>query len=221
MLVKKAKFGKEEKAACTSRDVAETFGKEHKHVLRDIAKITEPKSGLSEEFIKTNFTTDRYQDTTGRKLPCYQMTRNGFTILVMGYTGELAMKFKEAYIQQFNSMEAEITGRLVERQKGIAVRQALTGVIKQAGENDRMHGHAYSIYTNCIYKVLFGMNAKQLREKYGIEPKENLRDCFSTEELTAVQRMEYLVSGLIGSGWGYDEIKNFIEQTNCKRMLQE
>ncbi len=64
------------------------------------------------------------------------------------------------------------------------------------------------------------MNAKQLREKYGIDPKENLRDCFSTEELTAVQRMEYFVSGLIGSGWGYDEIKKFIEQTNCKRMLQ-
>ncbi len=221
MLVETAKFGKEEKAACTSLDVAETFEKEHKHVLRDIAKITEPRSGLSEEFIKRNFTADRYQDTTGRKLPCYQMTRDGFTILAMGYTGELAMKFKEAYIKQFNAMEAALNGRLIERQKGIAVRQALTGVIKQSGENERMRGHAYSTYTNCIYKVLFDRNAKQLREKYGIDAKDNLRDCFSTEELTAIQHMEYLVSGLIGSGCGYGEIKKFIEQTNCKRMLQE
>ena len=78
--------------------VADFFEKQHKHVLRDIAKITEPKSGLSEEFIKNNFAADFYKDSTGRKLPCYQMTRDGFTMLVMGYTGQKAMRFKELYI---------------------------------------------------------------------------------------------------------------------------
>ncbi len=209
------KFGKEEKAACTSLDVAETFGKAHDKVMRDIHEL-----GCSQDFNTANFGDISYADSRNRKQKACVMTRDGFTLLVMGYTGELAMKFKEAYIKQFNAMEAALNGKLIERQKGIAVRQALTGVIKQSGENERMHGHAYSTYTNCIYKVLFDMNAKQLREKYGIDAKENLRDCFSTEELTAVQRMEYLVSGLIGSGWGYDEIKKFIEQTNCKRMLQ-
>ncbi len=209
------RFGKEEHAGCTSLDVAETFEKEHKNVLRDIETL-----GCSEIFGKLNFEPISYIDAANRKQRAYAMTRDGFTILAMGYTGKLAMKFKEAYIKQFNAMEAAVNGKLIERQKGLAVRQALTGAIKQAGENERMHGHAYSTYTNCIYKVLFDMNAKQLREKYGIDAKENLRDYFATEELTAVQRMEYLVSGLIGSGWGYDEIKKFIEQTNCKRMLQ-
>ena len=51
--------------------VAQAFEKRHDHVLRDIAKITDPKSGLSEEFIKTNFMADSYRDATGRKLPCY------------------------------------------------------------------------------------------------------------------------------------------------------
>ena len=82
--------------------VAEFFEKQHKHVLRDIDKITEPKSGLSEEFIKNNFVKDTYKDSTGRKLPCYQMTRDGFTLLVMGYTGTKAMRFKELYIKRFN-----------------------------------------------------------------------------------------------------------------------
>lgn len=60
-----------------------------------------------------------------------------------------------------------------------------------------MHGHAYSTYTNCIYKVLFGMNAKQLREKYNVDKKDNLRDYFSEEDLRTVQSMECLVSGLV------------------------
>ena len=80
--------------------VADFFEKQQKHVLRDIARITEPTSGLSEDFVKSNFVADKYQDATGRKLPCYQMTRDGFTMLVMGYTGQKAMKFKEIYIKR-------------------------------------------------------------------------------------------------------------------------
>ena len=81
-----------------------------------------------------------------------------------------------------------------------------------------MHGHAYSTYTNCIYKVLFGMNAKQLREKFGIGKKDNLRDYFTEEELKTVQSMECLVSGLVDCGWGYDQIKNFIQQNNTMKI---
>ena len=104
----------------------------------------------------------------------------------------------------------------VERAKGIAVRQALTKALQQSKENERMHGHAYSTYTNCIYKVLFGKNASQLREQYGIGTKDNLRDCFTEEELKAVQSMECLVSGLVDCGWGYDQIKSFIQNNNVK-----
>ena len=93
MLVETVKINKQEVTAVTSLDIAETFEKRHDHVLRDIVKITDPKSGLSEKFISDNFLEDTYKDSTGRKLPYYLMTRNGFTMLVMGYTGEKAMKF--------------------------------------------------------------------------------------------------------------------------------
>lgn len=214
MLVEIAKFGKEERAICTSLDVAETFGKEHKHVLRDIREL-----GCSEEFNQSNFGPVEYVDTKGEKRPAYVITRDGFTLLVMGYTGDLAMKFKEAYIKQFNAMEAALQGKLIERQKGIAVRQSLTKALQQSTEDARMHGYAYSTYTNCIYKELFGMNANQLREKFGIGKRESLRDFFTQEELRAVQSMECLVSGLVDCGWEYDQIKNFINKNNTRRQL--
>ena len=106
----------------------------------------------------------------------------------------------------------------LERAKGIAVRQALTKAIQQSNENERMHGHAYSTYTDVIYKSIFGKNARQLREEYGIGKKDNLRDCFSEEELKQVQNAEMLVSSLIGYGWGYDEVKSFIND-QAKRLI--
>lgn len=213
MLVEIMKFGKEERVAVTSLDVAETFGKAHDKVMRDIREL-----GCSAEFNAANFGDISYVDTKNRKQKAFVMTRDGFTLLVMGYTGELAMKFKEAYIKQFNAMEKALRGKMIEREKGIAVRQALTKALQQSTENERMHGHAYSTYTNCIYKVLFGMNANQLREKYGIGKKENLRNCFTEEELCNIQSMECLVSGLVDCGWEYAQIKAFIEQNNMRRL---
>ena len=213
MLVKLEKFGKEERAVCTSMDVAETFGKAHDKVMRDIREL-----GCSPEFNAANFGDIYYMDSMNRKQKAYVMTRDGFTILVMGYTGDLAMKFKEAYIRQFNAMESALLGKRIEREKGVAVRQALTKALQQSAENERMHGHAYSNYTNCIYKVLFGKNAAQLRDEFTIGKTDSLRDCFTSEQLRAVQSMECLVSGLVDCGWGYDQIKSFIENTNAKRL---
>ena len=213
MFVKIEKFGKEEKAVCTSLDVAETFEKAHDKVIRDIREL-----GCSEEFNAANFGDIFYTDSMNRKQKAVLMTRDGFTLLVMGYTGDLAMKFKEASIRQFNAMEAALRGKLLEREKGIAVRQALTKALQQSTENERMHGHAYVNYTNCIYRALFGKNAAQLRDAMGLGPSENLRDRLSREELETIQSMERLVSGLVDFGWGYEQIKGFLNQNQFKQL---
>lgn len=205
MLVEIKKVNKEEVTVVTSLDVAETFGKRHSDVLRDIEKME-----CSTQFTQRNFALSAYRDSSGKTNKMYFVTRDGFTMLVMGYTGEKAMYFKEAYIQQFNAMEKALIGKMKEREKGIAVRQALTSVLQQSQENERMHGHAYSTYTDMIYKALFGKNARQLREEMGLEKNENIRNHFGEEELKKVQSMEMLVSGLIGCGWGYDQIKDFV-----------
>ncbi|MCD8286100.1 MAG: Rha family transcriptional regulator, partial [Clostridia bacterium] len=100
MLVEITRINKEEVATCTSLDVADTFGKEHARVLRDIRDME-----CSSEFRVGNFAESFYTNSQHKKQPMYVMTKDGFVLLAMGYTGEKAMKFKEAYIHQFNAME--------------------------------------------------------------------------------------------------------------------
>lgn len=211
MLVEIKTMNKEEVTVVTSLDVAETFEKRHDHVLRDIESLKEDIPNFGEMFFE-----DMSKDSYNRDRKIYYMNRDGFTLLVMGYTGEKAMAFKLAYIKQFNAMEKALVGKIKEREKGIAVRQALTKALQQSNENERMHGHAYSTYTDIIYKVVFGKNAKQLREEYGITKKDTLRDYFSAEELAKIQSVEMVVSGLVSCGWGYDEIKAFITSDTRK-----
>ena len=216
MLVEIKTVDKEEVTVVTSLDVAETFGKEHKNVLADIRNI---QSDISSAEFSALFYEEAYTASNGKKNPMYFMNRDGFTLLVMGYTGEKAMQFKLAYIKQFNAMEKALIGKIKEREKGIAVRQALTKAIQQSGENDRMHGHAYSTYTDLIYKAVLGKSAKQLREEFGIGKQDNLRDLLSEEELAKVKSVEMVVSGLVDCGWGYDEIKAFIMNTERKLIV--
>ena len=79
--------------------VAEKFGKEHRRVMQDIREL-----GCSQSFREHNFVSS-YNSLQNKELPMYAMTKDGFTLLAMGYTGELAMKFKEEYISAFNKME--------------------------------------------------------------------------------------------------------------------
>lgn len=215
MLVEIKTVNKEEVTVVTSLDVAETFGKEHKHVLEDIRRIGE---NLSTAEISALFYEGTYTASNGKKNPLYLMNRDGFTLLVMGYTGEKAMRFKLAYINQFNQMESLLKRKMVEREKGIAVRQALTKALQQSSENERMHGHAYSTYTDLVYRSVFGKTAKQLREEMGVSKKDNLRDFFSSEELQMVQNAEMLVGSLMGYGWGYGDIKDFIESKAVNKI---
>ncbi len=101
---------------------------------------------------------------------------------------------------------------LVERAKSIAMRRTLTDVILESGENERMKGHGYSVYTDLVYKAVFGMNSKQLREKLGIDKKDNIRDYLSPEDLIKVSKMEKLTSSLLDIGFDYEQVKDFITE---------
>jgi anti-repressor protein len=85
----------------TSKIVAETFGKEHFHVLRDIDNIKKDVSNFGEMFFETERT-----DSYGRQQRIYEMTRDGFSLLAMGFTGSESMQWKLKYIEAFNKLEA-------------------------------------------------------------------------------------------------------------------
>ena len=92
----------------SSRQIAENFGKEHKHVLRDIENLIggESKIGLSSMFFKSE-----YISAQNKKLPEYLMNRDGFSLLVMGFTGKAALEWKLKYIAAFNEMEKKLAQR--------------------------------------------------------------------------------------------------------------
>lgn len=115
----------------TSRAVTEQFGKRHDHVLRDIEELLDqlknagshPKSGEAEspgtvavaqlqafQFAELNFLPITYPDAQGKPRPMYLLTRDGFTLLAMGFTGARAVQFKVAYINAFNRMERLLKG---------------------------------------------------------------------------------------------------------------
>ncbi len=96
----------------TSLKVAEVFHKRHTEVLRGIRTLC---ANTPESFHGRNFAS-AFQDIPGpngavRKSPIFTMTRDGFTLLVMGYTGKEAMRFKLEYIEAFNAMEKELMRR--------------------------------------------------------------------------------------------------------------
>lgn len=92
------------KVVTSSLAVASYFGKQHKNVIQKIASLE-----CSAEFTELNFQLSEYIDASGRKLPCYQITRDGFAFLAMGFTGKRAAQFKEAYINAFNQMEKQLS----------------------------------------------------------------------------------------------------------------
>lgn len=92
------------KVVTSSLAVAEYFRKPHKDVLAKISRLD-----CTVEFTERNFSLSEYTDCSGRKLPCYQITRDGFAFLAMGFTGKRAARFKEAYINAFNQMEKQLS----------------------------------------------------------------------------------------------------------------
>lgn len=96
-----AVFIQDHQVKTTSLKVADIFNKQHKDVLRKLESLE-----CSSDFNERNFTLVEYKDAKGENRPMYEMTKDGFMFLVMGFTGAAAAKIKEAYINTFNQMAA-------------------------------------------------------------------------------------------------------------------
>lgn len=210
----------EEKLVTTSLKVAEVFEKDHRHVLESIRNLVAEKSA-AKFFRETSY------KNRGKEYPMYEMNRDGFSLLAMGFTGEKALRWKLEYINAFNVMEAELKRIYTERQqwqierdKGVVIRHILTDTIKMKVSDSPHKKFAYPNYTNLIYRTLFGKTAKELEIEFGVKSRESLRDYFTGEDLSNVQSMEMLVSSLINCGWGYEEIKQFI-QTQSEKTIEQ
>ncbi len=220
MLVKIMEQNKEEILTANSRDVAEHFEKQHKDVLESIRNLTAENSATKSMFIETSF------ESRGKFYPQYELTRDGFSLLVMGFTGSKALEWKLKYIEAFNEMERELKRLFeerkrteIERAKGIIIRHVLTDTIKMKIADSPNKKFAYPNYTKLIYRTIFGKSLKELQADFGVKPKETIRDYMTAEQLKEVESMEMLVSSLINLGMSYDEIKSFIQQKYTPMLM--
>ena len=106
------------KVVVTSKQVADHFGRIHRDVMRAIRTEIENAG----DFGVCNFAQSSYISLQNKTLECYEMTRDGFSLLAMGFTGKQATEWKIKYINAFNKMEAEI---LSNRTKEISVMDEL------------------------------------------------------------------------------------------------
>ena len=83
----------------TSKIIADVFGKVHRNITRDIGMLD-----CSDEFRLLNFEQSFYLSPQSKKIPCYNITEKGFYLLVMGFTGKKAFKWKEAFLDEFEVM---------------------------------------------------------------------------------------------------------------------
>ena len=91
------------RATVSSLQLAEHFGIGHRHVLRDIRAII---CKVPESFNAPNFGPVTYLDDKGESRPAYNLTRDGFTLLAMGYNSARAIQWKLKYIEAFNTLES-------------------------------------------------------------------------------------------------------------------
>jgi Rha family phage regulatory protein len=91
-----------------SREVADNFEKEHKHVMESIRNLMVEDSAVKDMIIESS-----YINTRGQEYPEYLLTRDGFSLLVMGFTGQRALSWKLKYIEAFNKMEKVIKTQVI------------------------------------------------------------------------------------------------------------
>ena len=187
-------------AKVTSLDVAKRFNKLHKNVLRAIEQLD-----IISEFKRLNFEPCKYLNKKGQEQPMFLLTKDGFVLLAMGFTGKSAMQFKIAYIDLFNRMEAYIRATHPEnttplydwgkaRIEGKVTRKNLTDVIR-----DYLIPYAISLGSKNAGK--FYINYTKLSNLYiqtdGAKIPPNLRDCLSAADLLFFRKTEEAMAKMI------------------------
>lgn len=106
----------------------------------------------------------------------------------------------------------------IQREVGIIERKRMTSAISKYIPESKHKKFAYPNYTNMIYKILFGCDAKTLRSERKVKTNDALRDSFSESELRKVEEVETIVTGLISMDFTYKQIEQMLIDRFIKKL---
>ena len=190
-----ARHGK--KATTTSMLIAEMFGKRHDNVVRDIRELL---ASLPQQDLLI-FEEKLLKDSYGRLQPGYEINRDGFSLLAMGFTGKKALEWKVKFLRAFNLMEQTLLNQQnlfwqEERQANKIGRRGEADTIllfvEYAGRQGSANAKNYFIaFTNMTYRALFCSCAAN---------PPPLRDMLDGMQLSILSTAEYLVDAALKEG---------------------
>lgn len=195
-------------AVCDSLEVAERFNKKHKTIIRNIETLAQNCADVKRFFYKLT-----YDDLYGREQPKYLMNRDGFSLLVMGFTGKEALVWKLKYIEAFNEMEKLLFERKSKEWIETRVQSKLTRLtesdtiksfVNYANNQGSGHPERYYILFSTLANRTVGINKRELA---------------TTMQLNNLNLVESIIQHTINSDMKAElPYKNIYD--NCKKNLK-
>lgn len=133
----------------------------------------------------------------------------------------LATKIRNYLLNIEEKTEIDRKSWAIQREVGIIERKRMTSAISKYIPESKHKKFAYPNYTNMIYKILFGSDAKTLRTARNVKTNDALRDSFSESELRKVEEVETIVTGLISMDFTYKQIEEMLKDRFIKKLGQE
>ncbi|ACH39992.1 phage regulatory protein, Rha family [Citrifermentans bemidjiense Bem] len=186
-------------AVTTSVVVAQVFGKRHKDVLRAITNLLADLEG--EGVSRRSFAPRDYTDERGKTYQMYEMDRDGYSLLAMGFNGRKALRFKAQYIDAFNKMERALLHR-----ENLSWQDQRTGnKIGRRAETDSLARFVdYATAQGSQSARLYFMNVTKMTHQalnlVRQAAPQSLRDTIDSMELSFLTTAEYLVQQTIEEG---------------------
>lgn len=165
-----------------------------------------------EEFGTLAFEMEACPHRTGASVQkLYHLNEQQATLLITYLKNTAPVRrFKKALVREFFKARNELSRREIQRAIKTPVRRSLTDAIRDSGENERMHGHAYDAYTNLAYKAAIGRTAAQIRKSAGVDRRADVVPLMSAEELAEVTKREAQVATLLDCGMRYEAIREIM-----------
>ena len=190
----------------SSRKVSSIFNKRHDVVLRAIDNCE-----CSDGFRNRNFVVSYYREGKG-KYKEYLLTKDGFAFIVMGFTGKKAARFKEAYINRFNEMEAFIKS-LYEAKADFP---EFTQVIMLSHPEPKHYHFANEL--DMINRIVLGVSAKQFKELHNLGNVASIRPYLTAEQIESVKVLQRVDIGLVLTTSAFPERKCILTDFHNRRV---